>query len=229
MSRILAITDIHGCARTFQALLDKIALTQSDQLYLLGDYVDRGPDSKGVIDIIIWLQTEGFQVHCIPGNHEELMLEAVADPYDIRRWIAAGGKSTMDSFNAKEMGDIPQLYVDFLKNMPTYIATDAYIFVHAGLNFRREDPFADKRDMTWIRSWYDEVDYEWLGNRIVIHGHTPISRGQIRTQLNNLEIQQFIDIDNGCVFFQRAAQYEMGSLCAFDLTNRTLEFMEYCD
>jgi len=74
--RQIAISDIHGCARTFQALLDKIQLSTNDQLYLLGDYIDRGPDSKGVIDTILGLINAGYRVQTLMGNHEKM------------RWIA---------------------------------------------------------------------------------------------------------------------------------------------
>ena len=66
-----AISDIHGCAKTFEALLDRIALSTQGELYLLGDYLDRGPDSKGVLDLIFRLQREGYAVHCLRGNHEQ--------------------------------------------------------------------------------------------------------------------------------------------------------------
>lgn len=72
-----AITDIHGCNKTFQALLDKIAFTTADALYLLGDYIDRGPDSKGVFDTIFNLQETGHSVHCLRGNHEAMFLDSL--------------------------------------------------------------------------------------------------------------------------------------------------------
>ena len=69
--RRFAISDIHGCARTFEALLDRIAFTSQDELYLLGDYIDRGGDSKGVLDLIFRFQKEGYAVQCLLGNHEQ--------------------------------------------------------------------------------------------------------------------------------------------------------------
>ena len=66
-----AISDIHGCAKNFKALLDRISLSLGDELYLLGDYIDRGPDSKGVIDHVWQLQKTGHTVHCLCGNHEQ--------------------------------------------------------------------------------------------------------------------------------------------------------------
>ena len=75
-----AISDIHGCIATFKTLLDKIKFSKEDELYLLGDYIDRGPDSKGVIDHIWYLQKSGYQVHCLRGNHENMLLQEVINP-----------------------------------------------------------------------------------------------------------------------------------------------------
>jgi serine/threonine protein phosphatase 1 len=76
-NRILAISDIHGNNKTFLDLLDKIALTKDDELYLLGDYIDRGPDSKGVIDTIWKLMDDNYRVFCIKGNHEEMLFRGI--------------------------------------------------------------------------------------------------------------------------------------------------------
>lgn len=75
--RTFAIADIHGCYSTFCALLDQIMLTREDELYLLGDYIDRGPDSKKVVDLIIQLQADGFAVKPIMGNHEQMLLDSI--------------------------------------------------------------------------------------------------------------------------------------------------------
>jgi len=71
------ISDIHGCAKTFKALVDRISFSREDELYLLGDYIDRGPDSKGVIDHIWDLLETGYTVHCLTGNHEQMFLHAI--------------------------------------------------------------------------------------------------------------------------------------------------------
>jgi serine/threonine protein phosphatase 1 len=88
-----AISDIHGCNRTFNEVLQKTGLNKDDQLFLLGDYIDRGPDSKGVIDTIFNLQNEGYQVHCLRGNHEQMLMDAWQknDFHYTRRWLMHGG------------------------------------------------------------------------------------------------------------------------------------------
>ena len=75
--RSFAITDIHGCANTLDALLDQIGLSQSDHLYLLGDYIDRGPRSKEVLDILLALQRKQYPMTVLRGNHEQLFLDAL--------------------------------------------------------------------------------------------------------------------------------------------------------
>ena len=71
-----AFSDIHGCNRTFSALLDQVAPDTGDELYFLGDYIDRGPDTKGVIDRIWGLEQEGLTVHCLLGNHEQMLMNS---------------------------------------------------------------------------------------------------------------------------------------------------------
>ena len=130
--RKIAIGDIHGCNLTFEALLDKLALTTQDQLFLLGDYIDRGPDSKGVIDIILKLQEDGYQVNCLRGNHEQLLLDSNFRTESARIWLSNGGISTMDSFDIEHISFLPDRYFNFFKNLPHYFIEDDFILVHAG-------------------------------------------------------------------------------------------------
>ena len=224
MSRILAISDIHGCAKTFEALLDRVALSTSDTLYLLGDFIDRGPDSKGVFDLIFQLTDNGYNINSLMGNHEAIMLTVLEDPYTAPKWGLAGGVPTLNSFNARSMSDIPETYLKYVAALPDYFDTGDFIFVHAGLNFLAKDPLGANAadDLKWIRNWYDSIRYDWLGQRIIIHGHTPVPSEETDHQLALLERRQYINIDNGCVFKHRAAQYGMGKLTALDLTNRTI-------
>ena len=95
--RIIAISDIHGFNKTFHALLDKVGLTKDDQLFILGDNIDRGPDSKGILDTIIKLQQDGYGIKCILGNHEEMMLKAHYNPSQSDLWLLNGGNTTLKS------------------------------------------------------------------------------------------------------------------------------------
>ncbi len=222
MSRF-AISDIHGCARTFGALLNKINLSKEDELYLLGDFVDRGPDSKGVIDKIIQLQNLGFNIQCTRGNHEEMLLEALeASMRAERLWWANGGMETLHSFHVTTTKDLPEAYLDWFRSLDDYVLLDDYILVHAGLNFKAVSPLEDHTAMYWIRGWYQDIDRQWLGDRVIVHGHTPISETRIRTFVEEVDQLPVIDIDNGCVY-QRPGHYK---LCALNLDTRELVFQK---
>ncbi|MDX1667739.1 MAG: metallophosphoesterase family protein, partial [Saprospiraceae bacterium] len=169
--RRFAISDIHGCLRSFEALLDKIGLKKEDELYLLGDYIDRGPDSKGVIDRILSLQEEGYTVHCLIGNHEAMMLASTQDSMWKETWLFNGGWAALESFGVRDANDVPDKYFDFLIRLDYYVEVEGYLLVHAGLNFQEPDPLKDEDSMLWIRDWYGQIDREWLDGRVIVHGH----------------------------------------------------------
>lgn len=222
------ITDIHGCRLTFQKLLEKVKFSDEDKLFLLGDYIDRGPDSKGVISDIMYMQKQGIQIECIRGNHEDQMLLAKNNPSEAVQWWRWGGKETTASFGyslPSEIKKIPNKYWKWLNDLPHYIEEDNYIMVHAGLNFKVPDPMNDYSSILWARQWYDQINYNWLEDRIIIHGHTPANQEAIEDQLQKLDYQQYLDIDNGC-YKNKNGQ---GQLCAFEITERKLTFQERID
>ncbi|MBI5914209.1 MAG: serine/threonine protein phosphatase [Bacteroidetes bacterium] len=226
--RQFAISDIHGCNLSFNALLDKIGLTTADELYLLGDYIDRGPDSKGVLDTIINLQSTGYKLRCLIGNHDEAILKACYDGRFFISWLTDwGGEQTLDSFHAYEWKDIAARYWQFFENLEPFLEVGNFILVHAGLNFKQPDPLKFGEDMLFIRDWYPDIDYRWLGERIIVHGHTPVPVRQMELFLKTLENQRVIDIDTGCFHGER--QPGKGCLCALDLTNRALFFQKNLD
>jgi len=142
-----AISDIHGCPKTFRKLLFEINLNQTDELFLLGDYVDKGPDAMGVIQMIWDLESRGYQITCLRGNHERMFTNEVA--------------------RGEHSGVIPRRYHEeacrWMLGLDYYAETPGYFLVHAGLNFRHVDPLEDTYSMLWIRYWYDEIDRDWLG------------------------------------------------------------------
>lgn len=220
-----AITDIHGCNKTFNQLLDKIAFTTTDQLFLLGDYVDRGPDSSGVIDTILDLQQQGYNIHCLRGNHEQMMIDA-SDPNaplsDNTVWLRNGGDRTLRSYYEGPHRSIPDAHFHFLDSLSVCKITEQFVFVHAGLNFDTPNPLDNQYSMLWIRNWYDDLNRHWLGDRIIVHGHTPQKRSRIERQLRKLDDFPVMNIDAGCVF----DYVGFGHLCAFDLEQRTLTFVK---
>lgn len=138
--RLLAIGDIHGCLTAFNALLDAVSPGPDDQIITLGDYVDRGPHSRGVLEHLLALQAGGRLI-ALRGNHDMMMLEA-RNGHDIG-WLAVGGKQTLLSYGGGINGDldpkdllalVPEPHWKFLQEdcLP-YYETDKHIFVHANL------------------------------------------------------------------------------------------------
>jgi Calcineurin-like phosphoesterase len=225
--RKIAISDIHGCIGSFEELLDKIALSTSDELYLLGDLIDRGAGSKEVLDRVLHLKSRGYQVRCLRGNHEQMLLDSLNNWDDYFGWIESwGGRQTMESFMAVVPGDIPQIYCDFMAGFEYTAEVDEFILVHAGLDFYSHNPLNPNENMLYLRNWYRHIDNDWLNGRIVVHGHTPTGKPEIQDMLRNLENLPVIDIDCGC-FVKHS--HGKGYLCAFDLTNRELFFQKNID
>lgn len=224
--RKIAISDIHGCNESFHALLDQVALSKSDELYLLGDYIDRGPDTRGLINKILYIQKNGYIIKCLLGNHEQMMIDALADinEADFQLWLTNGGVETLESYMENGKLTIPNTHYDFFDNLDLYYEIDEYILVHAGLNFKMPEPLADEVSMLWIRDWYHNLNRTWLGERIIVHGHTPMPKVEIEKQFENLKKLPVLDIDGGCV--HKGKRRGVGYLVAFDLTNRKLYFQE---
>jgi serine/threonine protein phosphatase 1 len=212
--RHFVIADIHGCERTFSRLLDRvIRLQRSDTIFLLGDNIDRGPCSKEVLDTIRTMQTNGYDIRSVRGNHEELLINSCRDRSYFRMWMINGGHATLKSFGVEDPCEIPPVYRRFLESFPFYIEYDDFIMVHANLNFRMPDPFEDREAMLWSRS--REAISSLIGGRRVIGGHTPVDMEEIRRSLTTDKIM----LDNGCVY---AGEPGLGSLLALELETMTL-------
>jgi len=221
MTRIFAIGDLHGCSRTFRKLIwEKINLQKEDELYCLGDYVDRGPDSKGVIDFILELKEKGYRVHTLRGNHEQLMMESGKNRERYLDWVANGGRSTLQSFGITSYDELDSKYKTFFFETQFYFEVGNYILVHAGLNFKSKDLFEDTHAMMWSRDFM--IDGNKLGDRIIVHGHTPTSLPLIKTQAKG----NVIDIDGGCVY---PDYYGMGNLVALNLSSGEIIAVENCE
>lgn len=229
MPKRFAISDIHGNAKSFRQLIHQLSIQAKDQLFLLGDYIDRGPDSKGVIDFIWELQAQGVSVVCLRGNHEQLMLEAREQGgRHAQHWInRCGGDTTLRSFGSRATLDsLPERYWDWLRQLPYYHELEDYFLVHAGLNFQTEQPLKDREAMLWIRYWYDDFVPAVMGGRQLLHGHTPQDESDIRLRKSRLESFPVLNIDNGCYQYDKVGR---GQLCAFDLNEKQLHFQVNID
>lgn len=207
-----AIGDVHGEAARLRQLHTIIRNqhqlkypNKSMKLIHLGDYVDRGPDSAGVIDLLIELSEDAsLSLMALAGNHEEMMLNALSDdtPDSYDFWVKNGGKETLESYARRGNGDVPDAHLDWIRTLPTTHVDDVQklIFVHAGV---RPNQFPDdRRDIhLWTRA-RDFFDVErWRGTALqgwtVIHGHTPTDDNW-PDQVG--DDSRRINIDTGAVF-----------------------------
>lgn len=150
--RTLAIGDIHGCSALLDALLAAVELTPGDRLVFLGDYVDRGPDSRGVLDRVLAVR-ERFDVTNLRGNHELMMLRARQGGDDLRMWLSVGGRQALDSYaatpgRAGTLNDVPTAHWEFMeRTCVDWAEGERFIFAHAGVDPNSE--LADQGEL-WL-------------------------------------------------------------------------------
>ncbi len=194
--RQIVIGDIHGCFYSFIDLLNKVKYNSTtDQLILLGDYIDRGPHSCKVVDALVQLQSKHGKDRCVClcGNHEKMLLEEDGDPTYL--WLYNGGNQTILSY--ENDGRVITNHLNWYKTLPLFYQTDRFIFCHAGLTY--PDLHSNKEnDFLWGRSWL-EIDRR-KREKTVVFGHTPMEN------VPYIAMTGDIGIDGGCVFG--------GSLCA---------------
>lgn len=218
------IGDIHGCIKTLDYLINQIYIQDSNPtFYFVGDLIDRGPDSKSVIDLIIDLTKKNL-AHVVLGNHEVMMLNTYKCNQLISEsmWQKNGAESTVLSFNPKAniklpIKDlIPQKYYQFINMLPHFIELKDYFIVHAGFNFNVSNPFTEIESMVWTRE--EQNNYDYTKGKTIIHGHTPVPIEQLEARVRNKRVD-IINIDSGCVYVQHKG---LGVLSAINLNKRTL-------
>lgn len=201
--RTIAIGDIHGCSLAFRSIVEQIDLQSDDTLIPLGDYVNRGPDSRGVLDDLIAL-SQRCQLIPILGNHDEMMLQAVVDGINIDRWLRKGGDATLRSYgSSKAFDNIPVQHIEFLRQCRPHFETNTHFFLHA--NYRPDLPLQqqDASTIRWL-SLRDSVPGPHYSGKTAILGHTP--------QPDVWDEGYFVCLDTGCCYG--------GWLTAMDVTNR---------
>lgn len=214
--RQLIVGDIHGCSRTLEALLMKIDLQSNDQIFFVGDYINKGPDSKDVLDTLIALKKDHKHVYLLRGNNESYFYRTLKKN-EARVLRLARRYKVEDLF--KYEGSkfyLRNRYRKFLKSTYHYFESDKFFVVHAGFDFKSEIPFYNTFDMLWMRNF--KANKKQQKYKPVVHGHkiTPIK--QIRKAIKNEKYD--IPIDNGCVLGNSKKNY--GRLLCFDITNRML-------
>ncbi|HKI38314.1 MAG TPA: metallophosphoesterase family protein [Gemmataceae bacterium] len=173
--RTLAIGDIHGCSQALRALLDRVEPTADDRIITLGDYVDRGPDSYGVIEQLLALHRSSRLIALL-GNHEDMMLEARKSDEALRGWLDCGGKQALASYSPLGDGgklvDVPDEHWDFLENVcVAWYETDTHIFVHA--NVYPDLPMDEQPD--YMLRWESIGEHNsgpHCSGKVLVCGHT---------------------------------------------------------
>lgn len=196
-----ALTDVHGCALTLKALVqEQLELKKEDELYILGDLVNKGPDSKGVIDYIMQLQKDGYQVKCLRGNHDQMLLNAYHKGDKATNLTPEEKELTMTSFGISDYDELPKKYYKFIDSLPYYLELPDYFLVHAGFDFSKKNIFKNKDAMMNIRDY--KVNWDALQNKRLLHGHTPTALYSIKKAITHNN--QRINLDAGCVYYKTA-------------------------
>lgn len=175
--RTLVIGDIHGSLKALDLMLGELQPTAKDVLITLGDYVDRGPDTRGVVDRLLELEKQTRLVPLI-GNHEILMLDARAGAVEGQSWCSVGGRQTMESYGSSDKPDwsmVPDAHWDFLsQRLQRWYETDTHLFAHANVNAMM--PMEDQSDdwLFWRR--FDDSHPHFSGKTLIC-GHTAQKNG----------------------------------------------------
>jgi diadenosine tetraphosphatase ApaH/serine/threonine PP2A family protein phosphatase len=210
--RIYAVGDIHGridllqeLAATMRSDLKAFPAARAIEVYV-GDYVDRGPGTRDVVEWLIATPPLGERRICLMGNHEDLLLRALDDASEMSNWLYNGGGETIvsylsdgnprrefptnESLRAAFRDALPAAHCAFFSSLPRTAEFGGYLFVHAGVRPGRPLKDQDPEDLIWIRGPFLDsvVDF----GKIVVHGHTPVTAPDIRSNR--------INIDTGAVF-----------------------------
>jgi len=176
--RLLAMGDIHGCTIAFDRLIEAVHLKAGDQLVTLGDYVDRGPDSKGIIERLLKIHATGLLIP-LRGNHDYMMLEACNGFMQQMDWIACGGDTTLESYpgpGEEWFENVPASHWEFLQETcRDWYETETHFFVHANAN--PELPL-DEQPL-YMLHWEKLIEARpHVSGKIMVCGHTPQKDGR---------------------------------------------------
>jgi serine/threonine protein phosphatase 1 len=193
---VYAIGDIHGLLQQLRALLslcERHADGRAATFVFLGDYIDRGPDSRGVVEALIDLQAQQRnRVIALKGNHESVAVDIVDGETDPALWLREGGTATLRSYGIDDVRDLPREHLAWLRALPLRHDDGTRLFVHAGVDPDKPLGAQSDHDLIWIRKPFlsDARDH----GRLIVHGHTPQSDGMPDFRGNRL------NLDTGAVF-----------------------------
>ncbi len=212
MARRFAATDIHGCLHTFRHLVEvELCLRPSDTLYLLGDYVNKGPDSRGVLDYLMQLQESGYQVHCLRGNHDQELLDTIFSRGNGDMWrTRAEGDMTLASFGVARPADIAPQYVAWLAALPLELALPDFMLVHAGYDFALPPTKMHQDTYSMLYTKQFVFDPSRLGGKRLLHGHVPTPVAEVQKAV--AAKAGAIGLDMGCVYRHNPELSHLGAL-----------------
>ena len=196
MKRYFAIGDIHGCVDKLTALMGLIRVDWAeDTVVFLGDYVDRGPDSKPVVDYVMELREKYGRVVCLRGNHEAMFLNYL-DRREEQMFLWNGGRETLKSYGIDPDAEdrktkIPPKHLEFFRTLLPCYETGKYLFVHAGVRPDIPMELQDPHDLIWIRHEFFTAEHGL--KKTVVFGHTPFRREPFVGE-------KMIGIDTGAVY-----------------------------
>lgn len=210
LPRRIMIGDVHGHFAALMTLIEAIAPGSADQIYFLGDLIDRGPQSAQVVEFV-----KQSSYICLLGNHEQLLLRAFPNgrvyPPSLQAWLYCGGQDTVESY-----GDvvIPLEHLDWIQTLPTYLDLGDVWLVHAGVDPNLPLKAQTVDEFCWIRSEFHGMRQPYFPDKLIVTGHTitftlpGVEPGQIA------QGQGWLDIDTG------AYHPKSGWLTALDITQQ---------
>jgi len=229
---IYAVGDVHGCLDELLALEERIVadaavLPGRKLIVMLGDYIDRGPASAGVVEHLCGEPPEDFERICLLGNHEVAMLEFLDGVIDLQGWMGLGSAATLSSYgisasslaSAAAVGHlgrelvgeaVPIRHLEFLRSLPILVETDKFVFVHAGLNPATGIESQSDHDLIWYRPMDDD---HHPSSKWIVHGHTPVDRPR--------RIGRRINLDTGCFYSGRLSALRIWQEKARLISNRS--------
>lgn len=187
MGYTYVIADIHGRADLLIAavhLIERHSAGRCGRLITLGDYVDRGPRSREVIELLMNGSNPGWDLVCLKGNHEVMMEEAAHRGPALQPWLRNGGGATLVSYGhepgaVSDPSIIPRAHIEWISSRPLLYADRFRVYVHAGVDPRRDISEQTAETLLWKR--YADEDARGLGSRHVVHGHTGLAQGPVTT------------------------------------------------
>ena len=220
-----ATTDLHGCLATFRHLVENVlALTLADDLYLLGDYVNKGPQSRETLDYLLHLQAAGYRLHCLRGNHDQELLDAALGQPN-KLWLPPDERAlTLRSFGVAQATALPARYLAWLAALPFEWELPDYVLVHAGYDFSQPRAEMHQDHHTMLNIKHFVFDSTKLGGRRLLHGHVPTPTATVQARV--AARAGAICLDAGGVYRHNP---ELRHLAAFNLDTQELLLVPNCE